>query len=178
MIILNESQQSMNLLIMGAISGAITNPWSEEAQIHAEKYYEFIRHCSSDVDKISKNTSFTQEQILLIKNYLFINQHNLDGEIKLFDPCFEIAQSWQRLAFEPDLIQKHDLTLLHHEITEMKLISEGYSQQEAHNITEKKYNYNKESAEFYKDLSVHGDSLKALKIAHDKISGGITFKNY
>lgn len=61
---------------------------------HAKLFYEEIRKNRSDVKKISKNTGFTYEQILLVKNYLFIDVHKLgdDDEIEQrFDASFEIA---------------------------------------------------------------------------------------
>lgn len=45
--------------------------------------------------------------------------------------------------------ENHDLTLIKHEIFEKELISKGLSQEEAHKIASKKYNYRKESSEYY-----------------------------
>lgn len=59
-----------------------------------------------------------------------------------------MAQTWQRLIDDRD-IQQHDLTLLKHEEMERRLISQGYSQDEAHILASKEYNYAKEAAEFY-----------------------------
>ena len=67
-------------------------------------------------------------------------------------PSYEIAQSWQRLS-EGKRIQKHDLTLLKHEIMEHDLMQQGYSQAEAHIITSKEYNYSAESEEYYGKIS-------------------------
>lgn len=89
-------------IISGGISGAITNPDSDEASDHAELYYKEIRKMNTDVIKIVENTDFTYSQILLIKNYLFMDVHEIDGEHKLFDACFEIAESWRRLAFDKE----------------------------------------------------------------------------
>lgn len=46
-------------------------------------------------------------------------------------------------------IQKHDFTLLDHEIMEKNLMDMGYSQDEAHRMTSQKYNYAKEAIEYY-----------------------------
>ena len=56
--------------ISGGISGAISDPLSPEAQEHAMKYYEEIRHRTDDIIKISSYTGYTPEQILKVKNYL------------------------------------------------------------------------------------------------------------
>lgn len=152
--------------VSGGISGAITDVTSTQAMKHAKMYYEEIRHMSTDVAKIAKNTRFTQEQILQVKHFLFLDKHVLgDGEEpKYFDPCFEIAESWRRLMGKKKDIQKHDITLINHELTEMELICKGYSQADAHNITNKKYNYTEESDNYYHELR--------LKISPKEINGG------
>ncbi|MBQ6250181.1 MAG: hypothetical protein IJK57_00710 [Ruminococcus sp.] len=70
-----------------------------------------------------------------------------------------MAQSWQRLI-EGKNIQKHDITLLHHEKMESDLMKKGLSQLEAHRISEKKYNYAKESREYYAEINKHSDRIK------------------
>ena len=143
-------------LISGGIFGAITDPFSDEADAHAKLFYEEIRHNHSDVKRIAKNTGLPIEGILHVKNFLFIDLHLLeDGEIKRFDESFAIAESWRRLAFEPNLIQKHDITLLKHEIYERQLMVKGISQKEAHEQASKKYNYPSEVEAFYQSLQHH-----------------------
>lgn len=77
-----------------------------------------------------------------------------NGEIKRFDPNFIIAQSWHRLAYEPQNIQEHDLLLLKHETMEFSLLMLGYEQEEAHNITNEKYNYTEASDKYYENLRI------------------------
>lgn len=133
--------------ISGGISGAITDLYSDDAKKHAEKTYGNIRKRTVDVKRISKNTGYSEKKIREIKNYLFIDKHNLGDRYDRFDPNFAIAQSWDRLMHGN--IEKHDLTLIKHEIYEKELISKGFSQDEAHKIASKKYNYRKESSEYY-----------------------------
>lgn len=84
---------------------------------------------------------------------MFINEHDLITGKRKFDPDFYIAQSWHRLAFDPDNIKQHDLMLLKHEINEMNLIMNGCSQEEAHDITNNiGYNYQQMCEEYYKEL--------------------------
>lgn len=151
----------------GAIYGAITDVNSERARNHAMMYYEEIRHRKDDVDKIAQNTEFTHEQVLRVKSYLFLEKHILqeNEEPKYFDPCFEIAESWRRLASNKNEIKPHDLILIKHEIMEQTLIlTEGMSQEEAHNKTNQKYNYTEASDNYYYELS--------LKISHKETNGG------
>lgn len=160
----------MNKNNSGGISGAISDPLSPEAQEHAIKYYEEIRHRQDDIVKISKFTGYTQEQILKVKNYLFVETHLLSTGIKRFDPSFEIAESWQRLADMQEYVQPHDNLLIPHELMEMDLITKGISQSEAHTKTCLIYNYPKETNEFYRRLQ----NDKSSRIGKgDIISGGI-----
>lgn len=131
----------------GAISGA-RNPFGEKAQKHAETYYGLVRSMTTDVAKISKATGISEKEIQDIKNYIFLEKHDLGGEEKeYFAPDYMMAESWQRLmSGKPE---KHDITLLKHEIMEKDLMQSGMSQEMAHIETSKVYNYSKEAGEFY-----------------------------
>ena len=105
----------------------------------------------TDVAHIAKNTGFSEESIRAIKNYIFIEEHDLDGITKdRFAPDFAMAQSWQRLI--SGKIEPHDITLLNHEAMERQLILSGLTQNEAHVETSKIYNYAKEVNEYYAKL--------------------------
>ena len=96
--------------------------------------------------------------------------HELDGGVvRRFDASFEIAESWRRLAFDPEHIQPHDRTLLQHELMEMRLVNEGLNQDEAHTITSRKYNYSQESSDYYLSLNIE------VNRDDPAISGGITY---
>lgn len=139
------------IIISGAVSGAL-NPDSEKAEEHAVRYYEAVRHMTTDIDRISENTGIERETIAQIKHFIFLSKHDLGGEEpEYFAPEYRMAQSWQRLI-EGSQIQEHDLTLLRHEIMEIDLMSQGHSQEEAHIITSKKYNYSKEADVYYDSL--------------------------
>lgn len=159
--------------ISGGISGAISDPLSKEAQEHAEVYYEEIRHRVDDIIKIANYTGYTPDQILKVKNYLFVETHILSTGVKRFDPSFEIAETWQRLADMQDYVQPHDKLLIPHELMEIELITKGMNQTAAHNKTCLQYNYPKESDIFYRKLQQE----KHARIGKgDIISGGITHK--
>lgn len=89
----------------GAISGAL-KPDSEEAKAHAERYYESVRHMTSDTSKISDATGIKKEKIDKIKNHVFIQEHDLIDGRKRFDPSYEMAQSWQRLMSGKNIQEK------------------------------------------------------------------------
>lgn len=129
------------------VSGA-RNPESNEAEEHAERYYGLVRSMKTDVSKIAKTTGFTQKQIQEVKDYIFYDKHDLGKEEpERFKPDFMMAQSWQRLMEGKP--EKHDITLIRHEVMEKELIKQGMTQEEAHIVTSKKYNYGKEAQEYY-----------------------------
>lgn len=131
----------------GAVSGA-RNPYGKAAEEHAQRYYGLVRSMNTDVSKIAKVTGYSESEIQCIKNYIFMDKHDLGGtEMEYFAPDYMMAESWRRLIDgQPE---SHDFTLIKHEIMEKELVQKGYSQREAHIITASKYNYEREAAEFY-----------------------------
>ena len=141
-----------DIIKSSGISGAI-NPTSKRAQTHANKFYETVRYMKTDVSKIAQNTGFKEKEIEEIKDFIFYQKHDLGGvEPEYFYPNYEMSQSWQRLI-DGKNIQKHDITLLQHEAKERNLMKQGYSQGTAHRMAEIKYNYSKESEEYYAKIN-------------------------
>ena len=142
-----EKQGKNSIIKSGAISGA-RNPSSKEAREHAERYYGLVRSMKTDVARISETTGFAEEDIQTVKNYIFMEKHDLGGaELEYFAPDYMMAESWQRLIDgKPEL---HDITLLNHEIMERDLMKKGIPQNEAHIKASGKYNYAKEAGEYY-----------------------------
>lgn len=141
-------------------SGArITNVYGKAAEKHAERYYEFVRNSESQASHIAKNTGYDEQAIRDIEDYLFRNLSLYNEDTKqweLFAPDFAIAQSWQRLA-DGKNIQPHDLTLLKHEMYEMEIKRKkpDIAHLKAHEMAQDKYNYQKESDEYYDNLKKH-----------------------
>lgn len=133
--------------VCGAITGAITDEFSDEADAHAKLYYREVREMSTDIVRIARNTGFRESDIAKVKNYVFMQYHYLETGYKRFDPCFTMALSWQRLMLGNFL--PHDITMLKHELLEIKLVSEGLSQNEAHIKAQQKFNYNKEVLDYH-----------------------------
>lgn len=133
------------------------NPFSNEADVYAEKEYKRIRSMSRDCLYVSRNTSIPFEVVSLIKGYLFDNQHflssiNMYGR---FDADYSIAQSWTRLSSRTSSkhIQPHDILLLRHEWLEIQyILNKGLSQQEAHYEASKTFNYRSASVAYYRRL--------------------------
>lgn len=136
------------------VSGGL-NPDSRQAEEHADRYYDSVRKMSTDVRRIAENTGFDEDLIRSIKSFVFLDKHDLgDGRYDRFDSSYIMAQSWQRLIDGKNILP-HDITLLRHEETERALMQQGYSQEEAHRITSRKYNYEKEAREYYGEIEKH-----------------------
>lgn len=118
------------------------NPDSKKAQEHADRYYESVRHMTTDTKKISEATGIKKEKIDKIKNHVFIQEHDLVDGRKRFGASYDMAQSWQRLTSGKG-IQEKDMVLLKHEYMELRLMEKGLTQDEAHIIASKRYNYAK-----------------------------------
>lgn len=139
--------------IIKKISGAL-NPDSDRADKHAQRYYAAVRKMTTDVSRIAQNTGFSSELVKSIKDFIFMEKHDLGDRIDYFDSDYKMAESWQRLIDGKD-VKPHDLTLLKHEKMERELMKQGYSQAEAHKITSQTYNYTKEAYEYYDSIEKH-----------------------
>ena len=153
-----ENSEKGSTIRSGAVIGArILDPEGEDGKAFAESFYPEIRKRKTDYKKIAKNIGKSEADILQIKNYLFIDNSLYDEDLQVwwqFDTDCAIAQSWQRLTDGTD-IKPHDITLIEHELLEMKIKQEnpGISHDEAHAIAQSKYNYKKEASEYYGNLS-------------------------
>jgi len=144
-----------NAAAVKAVTGArITNIYGKPAREHAARYYGLVRSMKTDVDKISTNTGYDKNSIQKIKDFLFYEKHDLGGnEPARFYPDFAIAQSWQRLISGD--IEQHDITLIEHELLERELMKKGMSQNEAHILASRQYNYEEGVTEFYANIKKH-----------------------
>lgn len=144
-----------DIINSGAVKGALTDkndPLYVKRDAHAIKYYESVRRSkkSNIVKSIANNTGISEKSINKVYDHVFINDHELYGGKRRFDPDYDMAESFRRLR-EGKNIQKHDLIMLKHERLEYELMKkEHLSYQEAHRLAEKKYNYQKALMEFKK----------------------------
>lgn len=132
-------------------SGA-QNPNSMLNQRKAAKMYEQIRKRRTDFINVAKNTGLSIEQCKIIKDYTFVNMHELSEGYRAFYPDFAIASSWFRLSEkEGKNIQKHDVIMLYHELYEISLLinNSNITQSEAHRQAELKYNYSLLCRQYY-----------------------------
>ncbi len=136
--------------IAGA-SGAIPRNDIAMQENHAKLYYEEIRRRTGDVSAIAKNSGLSVEDITKIKQHMFFNKYDLgQNEPTVFDPSYDMAESWQRLIDGKGILEM-DGIMLKHELMEYELMNEqGLDYKTAHNMAEAVYNYTK----YVKELDI------------------------
>ena len=126
-----------------------------DEQIRKEKHaflmYDSIKNSNqkvtkrkifNNIKKFEKMKNFTKEDVDIAFDHVFNDLHDLEKGQMLFEPDYEMAQSWNRLINNND-IQENDLILLKHERLEHDLMyKKGLSYNEAHDETSKVYFYN------------------------------------
>ena len=131
------------------------DPNGKKRERIAEDYYEEIRHRkkSYEIDAVARNSGMSPEDVGKVFEHVFIREHKYEnGRIGRFYADYYMAHSWMRLR-EGKNIQKHDLTMLKHELEEEKIMGKSLDiiYEIAHNEVQKKYNYAKELMEYLKD---------------------------
>ena len=133
----------------GAVYGAWNDrndPYNKESDRHAQEFYASVRNRNKqhEIVKVSKNSGLSQSDVEKIYNHIFINEYDLEDGRKRFDPSYDIAESWRRLSeIGGKNIQHHDRVMLRHELMEHDLMAKGMKYDEAHELTNKSYNYQK-----------------------------------
>ena len=112
--------------------------------ILAEKIYDSIRGCDTDISDVAENLGFKADNIKNVKDHVFYNEHDLDRygpdeiEHKRFDTTLEQALAWKRIKAEvytQNDIEwiKHECAERHHELN----YDSGYS--EAHDRAQSRF---------------------------------------
>lgn len=123
-------------------------------EIRKEKYafrqYDAIKNSNQDISKrkilnnigkFGSMSHFTFEDVNIAFNHVFNDYHQLHNGLSLFEPDYDMAQSWTRLI--NGNIKEEDLILIQHERLEHDLmyISDNLNYIDAHNMTNEKFNY-------------------------------------
>ena len=141
----------------GAVYGAWNDrndPYNKERDRHAQEFYESVRNRNKqhEIVKVSNNSGLSQSDVEKIYNHIFINEYDLEDSRKRFDPNYDMAESWRRLSeIGGKNIQPHDLVMLNHELMEHDLMEKGMKYDEAHELTNKTYNYQKAWIDWMKE---------------------------
>ncbi len=125
----------------------LKNPYrknADELQFNlAEKIYDSIRECDTDICDIAENLGFKADNIKNVKDHIFYNEHNLDRygpdkiEHKRFDVTLEQALAWKRLEAgthtQDDVTWiKHECAERHHELKYDSGYSEAHERAQSH----------------------------------------------
>ena len=88
--------------LSGALVGALNDkndPDGKKREKHAELYYKARRNSKKQpfTQRIAQNSGMRLKSVSKIFDHIFVNEHNLDGEIKRFDPSYYMAESFRRI---------------------------------------------------------------------------------
>lgn len=129
----------------------VNDPFYEKRTKHAEQYYEQIRNRKPKyiIEKLAKNAGVSHKTAEAVYKHIFVEEHLFkNGEIKRFDPDYDMAESFRRLL-EGKNIKAHDLVMIKHERLELNLMKRyNMVYEDAHKLTNSKHNYQKALAEF------------------------------
>jgi len=150
-----EKDKHSDIINSRVFKGALTDrndPLYIQRDKHALMYYESVRNSKkADIVKsIANNSGMKEKSIAKVYEHVFINEYDLYGGKRRFDPDYDMAESFRRLR-EGKNVQKHDIIMLKHERLEYELMKKNnMSYLEAHRLAEKKYNYQKALMEYKK----------------------------
>ena len=140
-----ESNGNKRVVGTGGIFGAYNDkndPDRIKREAHANLYYEEIKNNGKAVfvDKIATNTGFSQRFVSEVYDHVFTDKHQLAEGYKTFDTSYEMSVSFQRL--KEGNFTDADVLLLRHEHLE-RALEKRYNMkyEDAHNLTDTKYNY-------------------------------------
>ena len=145
---LTSTQNSGNMKTGGKITENNAHRF-EFFEKQATRYYNQQILNDEDIKKISKNTSFTENEILKIKNHLMREEHLFkNGEKRKFDVDIDIALAWQRLIKGENILES-DIILLNHELTELLYMKEhNCPYEQAHAYAVQFYDWDKAINQF------------------------------
>ena len=148
--------------ISDGVSGGTIDPNADMADAKAKALYERIRASEEDVVSITRTLLSVADDIDIsvgniqrIKDYLFYDSHQLSDGFHPFIPEPDIADSWLRLTAGASQIKPHDITLIRHEISEMRYVDSGMTQAEAHELASPKYDYDEECRKYHGKVGKH-----------------------
>ena len=136
-----QSEESIAGIISTGANESGAKKIGDWQQVHADQFYEEVRHRTTDAKKIADNTMFTEKAVEEIKLHMFFKEHDLGGgRMGRFTADFDQAQAWDKLTQG-----KHtdmDILLLKHEYVELaQMRLHGYNYPDAHDIANKYHDW-------------------------------------
>ncbi len=123
----------------GGVSGALNetnDPGGKRRDKHARQFYNEMRHRDKEqvAIRIASNAGVDVETAERAFEHVFMDKHDLANGHTYFDPDYDMAQSWQRLASGEEVFE-HDRVLVRHEAYEAELMRSGVDYSTAHDMT-------------------------------------------
>lgn len=129
------------VLNAGAVRGTRVADCEERATL-AEKYYAKVRRMdeAEAVGKIAEATGMSAAESRQAFRHLIVEEHDLVGGHRHFDPDYQMAETMRRL-FDGEELHAHDVMMFKHELLESRYMAQGMDQQAAHGAANLRYNY-------------------------------------
>lgn len=91
-------------LRQGTSGGVLTDkndPLHVKREKHAQSYYQAVRNSKKSViiKTISDNTDMSEKYISKVYDQVFMNEYNLYGGSKRFNPDYDMAESFRKLVY-------------------------------------------------------------------------------
>lgn len=129
------------VLNAGAVRGTRVADCEERATL-AEKYYAKVRRMdeAEAAGKIAEATGMSAAESRQAFRHLIVEEHDLVGGHRHFDPDYQMAETMRRL-FDGEELHAHDVMMFKRELLESRYMAQGMDQQAAHGAANLRYNY-------------------------------------
>ena len=129
------------VLNAGAVRGTRVTDFEERVTL-AEKYYAKVRRMdeAEAAGKIARATGMSAAESRQAFRHLIVEEHDLTGGRRHFDPDYQMAETMRRL-FDGEELHAHDVMMFKHELLESQYMAQGMGQQAAHDAANLRYNY-------------------------------------
>lgn len=136
-----QSEWLRDVVNAGAVRGTRIADCEERATL-AEKYYAKVRRMdeAEAVGKIAEATGMSAAESRQAFRHLIVEEHDLVGGHRRFDPDYQMAETMRRL-FDGEELHAHDVMMFKHELLESRYMAQGMDQQAAHGAANLRYNY-------------------------------------
>lgn len=136
-----QSEWLRDVVNAGAVRGTRIADFEERVTL-ADKYYAKVRRMdeAEAAGKIAEATGMSAAESRQAFRHLIVEEHDLAGGRRHFDPDYQMAETMRRL-FDGEELHPHDVMMFKHELLESQYMAQGMGQQAAHDAANLRYNY-------------------------------------
>lgn len=136
-----QSEWLRDVVNAGAVRGTRIADFEERVTL-ADKYYAKVRRMdeAEAAGKIAEATGMSAAESRQAFRHLIVEEHDLTGGRRHFDPDYQMAETMRRL-FDGEELHPHDVMMFKHELLESQYMAQGMGQQAAHDAANLRYNY-------------------------------------